>query len=177
MIRNLLVLCLLGLSSVLRGQDSGEDAALAHSVEELRGSIGRWDVVTEFLGEDGSVARSVSGTYEFSWIVADRVVTGKTEIPELKMAAGILFYINDKEKIVEMVSVGADGKLWIMTGPLGEDHRTTQAFETGAGGKRKMRFTRYNVSADAFESKMEYTDDDGKTWTPGNHQQFKRAKS
>ena len=169
--------CLFGLCAALFGQLPAGDVDLAHSVEELRGSIGRWDVVSEFLNEDGSVARSVTGTYEFSWVVADRVVLGKTEIPELKMAAGILFYINETKKIIEMVSVGADGKLWIMTGPLGGDHRTTQAFETGAGGSRKLRFTRYNVSDDAFESKMEYSDDDGKTWKPGNHQQFRREKS
>ncbi len=38
-----------------------------------------------------------------------------------------------------------------------------------------LRFTRFNVAADSFESRMEYTDDDGETWKPGNHQTFHRA--
>jgi len=38
-----------------------------------------------------------------------------------------------------------------------------------------MRFTRYNVANDKFESRMEYTDDGGKSWKPGNHQSFRRA--
>ena len=46
-----------------------QDAALKHSVEQLRSTVGRWNVATNFLNPDGSVAKSVTGTYEFSWIV------------------------------------------------------------------------------------------------------------
>ncbi len=62
-----------------------------------------------------------------------------------------------------------------MTGPLGGETRMTQEYGTTGGGTGRLRFTRYNVSADAFESRMEYTDDGGKTWKPGNHQTFRRT--
>ena len=150
-------------------------AALQNSVEQLRGSIGRWDVTTEFLKADGTPAKTVSGSYEFSWVIPDRVVSGKSEIPELKQVSAILFYVNEAKQLIEMVSVGADGNLWVMTGELGGEVRTTKEFTTAAGGTGQLKFTRYNVLADSFESKMEYTEDGGESWLPGNHQVFLRA--
>lgn len=164
-----------GAASPAPAETPGADAALRHSVDQLRTSVGRWAVVTEFLNEDRSVAKSVTGTYEFSWVVPDKVVAGRSEIPELKRVAGILFYVNEAKKQIEMVSVGGDGALWIMTGPLGGEERLSQEYKTSGGGSGRLRFTRFNVSNDAFESRMEYTEDGGKTWKPGNHQTFRRA--
>jgi hypothetical protein len=157
-------------------QNGSENAALAASVEQLRNAVGEWAVVTEFLNEDGTVAKTVNGTYQFEWVIVDRVLSGKSEIPEMKQSSGILFYVNEKRKMLEMVSVGQDGYLWVMAGPLGEEVRYSQKFKTQDGGESQLRFTRFNVSSDGFESKMEYTDDDGKSWKPGNHQVFRRKR-
>lgn len=164
-----------GFPAPLAGQ--ADSAKLQHSVDQLRTSVGEWDVVTEFLNPDGSVARSVTGTYTFNWIVPDRVVAGKSEIPALGQAAGILFYLREQQGEIEMVSVGADGRLWIMTGPLGGEERLSREYRTAAGGTGRLRFTRFNVSADRFESRMEYTEDGGRTWTAGNRQRFVRRAS
>jgi hypothetical protein len=152
-----------------------DDPALAHSLAELENALGRWSVATEYLYEDGSVARSVEGTYEFSWVVPHRLLTGRSEIPELQQGAGILFYVNESDRTIEMVSVGKDGRLWIMTGALGSDVRHSQTYATEAGGEGQLRFTRSNISDDGFESRMEYTEDGGVTWKPGNHQVFRRV--
>ncbi len=157
-------------------QNGSENAALSASVEQLRNAAGEWSVVTEFLNEDGTVAKTVNGTYQFEWVVVDRVLSGRSDIPELKQSSGILFYINEKKKIIEMVSVGQDGHLWVMTGPLGEEVRCSQKYKTQDGGEAQLRFTRFNVSSDSFESRMEYTNDDGKSWKPGNHQIFRRKR-
>lgn len=149
---------------------------LALSVAELRNVVGRWSVVTEFLNEDGSVARTSTGSYEFEWAVPDRVLTGKMEIPSEERSAGILFYVNEKKMTIEMASVGSDGHLWIMTGAAGEETRYTQKFKATDGKEGQLRFTRFNVSEDSFESKMEYTKDNGKTWKLGHHQVFRREK-
>lgn len=154
---------------------AAKDSDLQHSIEQLRSVVGQWSVETEFLKPDGTVSKSVAGTYEFSWVVADKLVSGRSEIPELKQISAILFYINETARTIEMTSVGGDGRLWIMTGPLGHEIRTTKEFQTDSGGKGMLRFTRFNVSADSFESKMEYTEDDGVTWKPGNHQLFRRS--
>jgi len=175
MTRHLLAFVLISVSPMLLAQAPTDEKALQLSVEQLRTSVGRWEVVTEFLNEDGSVAKSVTGTYEFSWVVSDRVVAGKSEIPESKQASGILFYVNETKRQIEMVSVGGDGNLWIMTGPLGSEERLSQEYKTANGGTGRLRFTRSNISQDAFESRMEYTDDGGRTWKPGNHQRFRRV--
>ncbi|MCB1042169.1 MAG: hypothetical protein KDC35_04490 [Acidobacteria bacterium] len=143
------------------------------SVQELRDVVGTWQVTTEFLNGDGSVAATFQGTYEFEWVIEDHVLSGKTSIPELEMVSAILFYVNERD--IQMVSVGKDGKLWIMTGPLGGDTRMTEPYQSEDGTTRQLRFTRFNVTADQFESRMEITSDGGNTWLPGNHQVFKRA--
>ncbi len=151
------------------------DEAFDRSVQQLRDSIGSWAVTTEFLKEDGTVARAAEGTYDFEWVVEDRIVSGRSEIPALGPGSGILFYVGETRGVIEMVSVGVDGRLWIMTGPLGGETRMTQEYDTRSGGKGRLRFTRYNVTADGFESRMEWTDDGGETWKPGNHQVFRRV--
>jgi hypothetical protein len=165
---------LLALTQAAGAAALAPDPALQRSVDELRHAIGRWHVVTEFIGADGAVARTAEGTYEFSWVVPDRVALGRSRIPELEMASGILFYVNEKRRVVEMVSVGRDGHLWVMTGPLGGDWRATADVDTAGGGTSRLRFTRHSVAADAFESRMEYSEDRGATWKPGNRQRFRR---
>lgn len=182
MIRHLIVVAALGVAapqwSPVSAQSAAQapldSAALGHSVEQLRSSIGKWNVTTRFLNDDGSVARAAEGTYEFSWVIPDRVISGRSEIPELQQVSAILFYVNPARQQIEMSSVAADGRLWIMTGPLGGETRTTQEYRTTTGTGR-LRFTRFDVSADSFESRMEYTEDGGATWKPGNHQTFRRA--
>lgn len=174
MIIALLTSLLISIAATAPAEKPADEKAMQHSLEELRGSVGRWAVVTEFLEDDGSVAKSVTGSYEFAWAVPDKVISGRSEIPELKQISAILFYINEKKREIEMVSVGADGKLWIMTGPVGGDQRLSQEYKTGKGGTAQLRFTRSSILADSFESRMEYTSDGGKTWLPGNHQTFRR---
>jgi len=154
-----------------------DSAALRHSIDELRHARGRWQVETEFLNPNGTVARKASGTYHFEWVIEDRMLRGESAIPDLRMVSGILFYVSPGRRVIEMISVGADGVLWTMTGPLGGETRTTQPYKAQGGGEGRLRFTRYNVSADFFESRMEYSEDDGKSWLPGNHQTFRRIRA
>ncbi|HEX9565522.1 MAG TPA: hypothetical protein VF981_16200 [Gemmatimonadaceae bacterium] len=173
--RRTILLATLIVSRASGAQAAAEDPALRHSVEQLRTVVGNWNVTTDFLEDDGSVGRSERGTYSFHWIVEDRVVGGRSEIPAMNQASGILFYVNEARRVIEMVSVAGDGKLWIMTGPLGGEQRGTAEFRTAGGGTARLRFTRFNVQPDAFESRMEYSEDGGKTWKPANHQRFRRA--
>jgi hypothetical protein len=173
MLRTFVAVVTIMLSSAppVRGQTPTD---LDLSVAELRESIGVWDVRTEVIGPQGEIARVAQGTYDFSWVVPDRVVIGRSESPELGQASGILFYIREAEGEIEMVSVGADGRLWVMTGTLGSDTRRTPEYATADGGRGALRFTRFNVAPDSFESRMEHTEDGGETWLPGNHQVFTR---
>lgn len=171
---NVLMFVLLPFTAALTNQ-ADTAAKLARGVAQLRHIHGNWTVTTEFLNENGSVAKAVQGTYRFQWVVPDRVLRGESEIPELKQKSGLLFYVSEKKLTIEMTSVGADGNLWVMTGAADEEVRTTRPFRSADGKETQMRFTRYNVKADSFESKMEYTQDGGKTWLSGNHQVFRRT--
>lgn len=162
----------IGLS--LAATAAAADTPFEASVNELRQVIGEWNVVTEEINPDGSIARTLDGTYTFEWLIPDRVVSGRAEAPAIDRVSALLFYVSDAQDHIEMVSVAADGRLWVMTGELGGDTRYTQTFETRDGGTGQLRFTRSNVSADSFESRMEYTTDGGETWTLGNHQVFSR---
>lgn len=173
----LVVLVLLSSARYLTGinQSVPQPPKISHAVEQLRHAHGNWTVTTEFLNEDGSVAKAVQGTYRFDWVVSDRVLSGQSEIPELKQKSALLFYVNEKKQTIEMTSVGADGNLWVMSGAADGETRTTQPFRNSDGKQTQLRFTRFNVKPGSFESKMEYTTDGGKTWFPGNHQLFRRV--
>lgn len=145
------------------------------AVEQLRAAVGLWDVETTQFGDDGAVARVNCGTYRFEWVVLDRVLAGRSDIPDLKQASGILFYVNERRSTIEMASVGADGHIWVMTGPAGGETRTTPPVAMSDGSKMQLRFTRFNVMPNRFESRMEVSMDGGGNWKPGNHQVFKRA--
>lgn len=165
---------LFGLPGAALAQSEGDRTSLTASVQQLRETAGEWSVVTSFLNPDGSVARAVEGSYRFDWVIPDRVLSGRSEIPSMQRTAAILFYVSDSKKAIEMVSVGADGNLWIMSGPLGGETRYTQKYQTQDGGEGQLRFTRSNVTPAGFESRMEFSEDGGKTWKPGNHQVFRR---
>ena len=161
--------------SAMGQQSPASPEALAAGVAQLRHVIGLWNVTTTQYAEDGSIAGTMPGTYRFEWVVPDRVISGRSDIPEQGLASGILFYVRERRATIEMASVGADGHLWVMTGPVDGESRTTPPTPLADGGTMQLRFTRFNVDADRFESKMEVSLDGGKTWKPGNHQIFTRA--
>lgn len=165
-----------GLSATPTSAQPVVSAAMDHSIRQLQESHGAWDVTTKFFKPDGSVAIAAAGTYNFEWVIKDRLLRGVSEIPELDNRSAILFYVSESKGFIEMVSVGKDGHLWVMTGPAGSEVRTTSDVAMSDGSKMRLRFTRYNVTPDRFESKMEVSTDGGVTWTPGNHQVFLRRR-
>ncbi|MGH8251113.1 MAG: hypothetical protein ACREVI_10540 [Steroidobacteraceae bacterium] len=149
---------------------------VAEAVAELRQAVGLWNVTTTRYGEDGAVAGVANGTYRFDWIVPDRVLAGRSDMPDWQQSSGILFYVNERRSRIEMASVGADGNLWVTTGPAGGDIRSTAPTALADGRTMTLRFTRFGVTADRFESCMETSFDGGRTWQQGHHQLFVRAK-
>lgn len=145
------------------------------AVQQLRSAVGLWDVETTQYGDDGAVARVACGTYRFDWVVPDRVLAGRSDIPDWKQASGILFYVNERRATVEMASVGADGQLQVLTGAAGSETRTSSPVATADGRRMLVRMTRFNVTPDRFESRMELSQDGGGSWKPGHHQVFRRA--
>lgn len=171
--RTLLAL-LLGLAAPTAAAAQPVAQPASVGLAQLRTVIGRWDARTEFFNPDGSSAGAYDGSYEFEWVVPDRVARGVSRIPALNLTSAILFYLRPARSEIEMVSVGADGMLWVMTGRDSEEVRTTPDVPTSDGGVVRLRFTRFNVADDRFESRMEISTDRGATWRQGNHQVFRR---
>lgn len=174
--RNLSASLVLAFSPIAGEAMETPVSALAEGIDQLRQSVGLWNVTTTQYKEDGTIAQTVQGTYEFDWVVPDRVVSGRSNIPALGQTSGILFYVNERRSTIEMVSVGVDGHLWVMTGPVDGETRTTPPTPLADGRKMQLRFTRFNVEPDCFESRMEMSFDGGESWRPGNHQHFVRAR-
>ena len=100
---------------------------LATAVQQLRQAAGRWNVTTTRYAENGAVAAVATGTLDFDWVVPDRVLAGKSVIPDWNQSAGMLFYLNERIFTLEMAEVGADGQLLVLSGPAGAETRTTGA--------------------------------------------------
>lgn len=149
-------------------------ARLAAGIQQLRHAHGRWAATTELLTPDGSVARAVEGTYTFRWVIEDRVLAGESEIPELGQRSALLFYVVPGRGEIEMVSVSADGDLWVMSGPIDGNVRSTGDKSAADGGTIRLRFSTHEVKPDSFVSRMELSTDGGESWRPGNRQRFRR---
>src|SRR5262245_5491147 len=162
---------------VLPLAEAGELAppALSGAIQQLRQAAGRWNVTTTRFAENGAVTAVATGTWSFDWIVPDRVLSGRAVIPDWNQSAGMLYYLNERQFTLEMAQVGADGQLLVMSGPVGAEVRRTAAIALPDGRRMIQRHTRYRVSADRFESRVETSYDGGASWKPGYHQLFVRA--
>jgi len=149
--------------------------ALDAAVEQLRQAAGRWNVTTTRYADNGAVAAVATGTWSFEWVVPDRVLSGRAAIPDWSQSAGMLFYLNERLVTLEMAEVGSDGQLVVMSGPAGTATRTTAAVSLADGRRMVQRHTRYGVTADRFEAKLETSYDGGQSWKLGYHQLFVRA--
>jgi hypothetical protein len=141
----------------------------------LRYMHGDWEVTTEFLNPDGSVASTVPGTYSLSWATEGRVLVGKNRSQDGTQTSGILFYLKKGDAELVMHTVGTDGHLWTLTGPVDGSGMMSEVTESRDGGTFRLRFTHFDREPDTFRSRMEYTTDDGATWVPGNRQSFRRV--
>jgi hypothetical protein len=167
----LLSLLILPLAEATEAPPPEQSAA----VQQLRQAAGRWNVTTTRYAENGAVTGVASGTWSFDWVVPDRVLSGKAVIPDWNQSAGMLFYLNERMFTLEMAQVGADGQLIVMSGPAGTESRSTPVLALPDGRRLVQRHTRYRVTADRFESRMETSYDGGQSWKPGYHQLFVRA--
>ena len=156
------------------GQPAAGEIAVGPGVAELRHVVGEWDVRTEFLNPDGSVARAVNGSYAFEWVVPDAIVRGIARQPEMNSVSAVLLYVRPAARQIEMVSVDQNGVRWVMTGEEGSDVRATADRTMSDGSRLRLRFTRFAIAPDRFESRMDFSADGGATWTQGNRQVFLR---
>ncbi|MEZ5708973.1 MAG: hypothetical protein R3E02_06250 [Blastomonas sp.] len=167
-------------TSVVSAQDAKAEASTAQispALEQLRHVVGEWDVTTTFIGEDGAPSAPYEGHYSFEWVIEDAVLQGVSDIPALSLRSAITFYLRPSAGQIEMISVGQDGIPWTMTGDVNSEVRETANRPMSDGSTLKLRFIRFNVEQDRFESRMERSLDGGETWQRANHQVFTRRQA
>jgi hypothetical protein len=145
------------------------------ATELLRSSVGKWETTAEFFNPNGTVAGAFAGTTELAWLTPGKVISGKSEYPQLKLVTGLMVYINEAKGQVEMASVGGDGNLLVVSGPLGSAELRSEPVRFSDTVVGRLKFTRLNVTANSFDTRTEISDDGGKTWKMMNRQKFKRA--
>lgn len=151
-------------------------SALAEGIDQLRQTVGTWNVTTTQYRNDGTIAKTVAGTYQFEWVVPDRVISGRSYIPMLGQMSGILIYVNEQRAALEMAQVDANGQLTVLSGAAGKELRSTAPVAAPDGSKVQLRVTRLNAGPDRFESRLDVSTDGGTSWRPGHYQRFVRAK-
>lgn len=150
---------------------------LSEGVQQLRHAVGIWNVTTTQYSDDGTVSHRMKGTFQFEWVVPDRVLSGRSTMPAGGQNAGVLLYVNERRATIEMASVGADGNLWVMSGPADGEIRMTPPMPMSDGSRMQLRYTRFNVAPNRFEARVDVSTDGGASWHAGRHQLFVRNTS
>ena len=99
--------------------------ALATAVQQLRQAAGRWNVTTTRYAENGAVAARCVRHLALRLGRAGPRARGPLRHSRLEPGGGHALLRERAPFTLEMAPVGADGQLWVMSGPAGAETRTT----------------------------------------------------
>jgi len=144
--------------------------------ERMRYLNGRWKVRTEFLDPNGKVIQTTNYLSEAHWLIQDRVVLLTHDAPEQGVLSKAMVFWSTDDKKFELVDVNQKGELWFLSGDLDEEVFTSAPKKMPNGRDIILKFTHFNIQPETFEVYMEYSYDDGATWTRGQHQHASRIR-
>lgn len=143
-----------------------------HRLEQV---LGRWRVEAEFLAPDGSVARRVEWENRAEWVLDGRVVLLTHDAPALDVLSKAFVFYSAEDEEFYVVDVNRKGELWILSGGLDAFVLTSRPKRTD-DGEMIVRFTHDPGDDDSMLVRMEYSLDDGATWTLGQRQRLTRIE-
>ena len=89
-----------------QGINSGELSYILNSISAYRTAQDEGLEVADDIwftpALEGPETGVVASHVMYNWIVPDRVLAGRSDIPEWKQASGILFYVNERRSTIEM---------------------------------------------------------------------------
>ena len=148
---------------------------LATAVQQLRQAAGRWNVTTTRYAENGAVAAVATGTLNFDWVVPDRVLAGKLRHSRLE-PVGRHALLPERAHVHARDGAGRRRRAAHRDERPRRDRDANDRADRMPDGRRMLqRHTRYGVTANRFEAKMEMSYDGGANWKPGYHQLFVRV--
>ena len=126
-------------------------------------AVGEWSVRTEFLDPDGKVRSVEESTHEAHFSIPGRLVELTSRTPSTGTGVAWLFY-NVQEGMFYLTSVDRSGDHWVMTGGLDRYVLTSRPKALEDGSTLTARLTTMNMTADAYETRMEVSLNDGASW-------------
>ncbi len=166
------LLCLLGTSTVRAQQaDSGELPEAAQ--ERLASLVGKWSSRWERLDAQGNVRSVATGTEVGRYAQGKWLVEWTTEVVEengdRRLSKAWWFYSKKQNKIY-LTSVSEEGDLWILSGDPVDFVITSWPRKTADGGEMIIRFLHDKSADGTVHAVMEWSTDNGTTWTRGFRQ-------
>ena len=167
-----LVLSVMLLSAVAaRAQQGGELPAEAK--QRLDSLVGKWTSKWEYLNKEGEVVGSATGGEVGRYAQGDWLVEWTTEVIDQsgqKRISKAWWFYNRQDKKIYLTSVGQDGDLWVLSGDPVEFTITSWPKQRADGSTIIIRFKHGEAEEGILTAVMEFSLDEGKTWTRGFRQ-------
>ena len=160
----ILGLCILAMPAY--GQTSQEETPFPEEARRrLDYTVGSWVSKTESLDKNGKVVRTTYSETERRFVIDDRVVEISGVTKETGQSFRAWEYYDVEKGLYTLTSIDREGRLFTMSGELGEEFRWTSENRKRADGSSfAMRFTHYDIEPDSFTALGEISGDGGRTW-------------
>jgi hypothetical protein len=138
--------------------------------KRLDSLVGKWTSQWEYLDAEGKVIGVATGGEVGRYAQGDWLVEWTNEITQggvMRISKAWWFY-NKQDKKIYLTSVGQDGDLWVLSGDPVEFTITSWPKKRADGSTIILRFhhsERTEGEKHTLHAVMEYSLDDGKTWT------------
>lgn len=154
-----------------------DDGLAAEAVSILQDELGSWDSRWERLDADGNVTSVTEGVETFLPLNGERVHLLKTHIPAMNQTSNGLRFYNPVEKRLMLISVGADGRHFILREEVGGNVVLSDPYMSRNGSETILRFTTTSATENEKIIDHEFSTDGGKSWTLFRRQTMTRRES
>lgn len=162
-----MVLCFAASALGVRAQ--AENPGLPPEAKKrLDSLVGKWTSKWEYLDAKGGVAGVATGGEVGRYVQGDWLVEWTNEITQqdgVKRISKAWWFYNRQEKKIYLTSVGQDGELWVLSGDPVEFTMTSWPKRRADGSMITIRFLHSEGEKGTLHAVMEYSLDEGKTWT------------
>lgn len=162
----LLFLCVLALAVGVCAQQGSELPPEAK--KRLDSLVGKWTSQWEYLDEKGEVVGVATGSEVGRYAHGDWLVEWTTEVLEEsgeKRISKAWWFYNRQDKQIYLNSVSQNGDLWILTGDPVEFTITSWPKKRADGSTMLIRFKHSEGEEGKVHAVMEYSLDEGQSWT------------
>ncbi|MEZ5330605.1 MAG: hypothetical protein R2991_00830 [Thermoanaerobaculia bacterium] len=135
------------------------------AVRRMEHVLGRWESTWEWVDAEGTVVYVEHGTETGRWALEGRLLELTTEIEGRDGPSKGWMFWNAPAERFQLVSVGWDGDLWILSGGLEEYVIASEPKAMPDGKTLQIRFTHGEAGPDTLTAVMEMRGSSEEPWT------------